>query len=250
MSLDEQYRDDTNLRARIDIHARFSTNPEGWHRWLFDRVAPRPGARILEVGCGPGELWRENADRIDPSWSLTLADRSPGMVEAARAVLGDRAALAVADVEELPFADESFDVVLASHMLYHVADRPRALRELRRVLAVGGVLHAATNGAGHMRELAELVGDDYARGFAGHIRDFGLETGREQLAAVFGEVDCRRYEDSLVVTEVEPLVAYVRSSLRFAGSEQGLRTRVAAALGADGALRIGKQSGVLTARKA
>ena len=247
MNLDEQYRTDANLRARIDIHTRFSTNPHDWHRWLFERVAPGPGARILEVGCGPAEFWRRNRERIDPTWALTLTDRSPGMLEAARAVLGDRAAYAVADVQELPFADAAFDVVLASHMLYHVPDRPRAIRELARVLAPDGILHAATNGEGHMRELAELVGPAY--GFHGHIEAFGLETGREQLAAVFAAVECERYEDALAVTEAEPLVAYVTSSLRFRGSEDELRARIEARLAATGVFRIGKESGVLHARK-
>jgi hypothetical protein len=63
---EEQYRTDENLRARIDLHRRFSTNPERWHRWVFDRFAFAPDARILEVGCGPAELWSENRDRIPP----------------------------------------------------------------------------------------------------------------------------------------------------------------------------------------
>jgi ubiquinone/menaquinone biosynthesis C-methylase UbiE len=73
---------------------------------------------VLEVGCGDGNIWRENLDRIPPGWRLTLTDFSPGMVDAARAVLGDRAEYAVADVQELPFSDASFDAVIANHMLF------------------------------------------------------------------------------------------------------------------------------------
>jgi ubiquinone/menaquinone biosynthesis C-methylase UbiE len=151
--LREQYATDANLQARIAIHARFSTNP-GWSRWLFEREAPPPGGRVLELGCGAATtLWGANLERIDPSWRLTLTDFSPGMIEAARAALGDRAEYVVADAAKLPFADEPFDVVLANHMLYHVADRPRAFAEIRRVLVSGGALRAATNGDGHMQEL-------------------------------------------------------------------------------------------------
>ena len=63
---EEQYRDDANLRARLDLHRRFSTNPQPWHRWVFDQLDLPDEADILEVGCGPGELWLQNLDRIPP----------------------------------------------------------------------------------------------------------------------------------------------------------------------------------------
>src|ERR1700683_2753522 len=66
-------------------------------------------------------------------------------------------ALINADITALPFRDGTFDVVLAAHMLYHVPDRPAAVRELRRVLAPGGVCIAVTNGARHLRSLRGLV---------------------------------------------------------------------------------------------
>ncbi len=245
--MSEQYATDANLRARIDLHQRFSTAREDWHRWLFDRVAPRPGARILEVGSGPAEFWRRNVDRIDPTWRLTLTDLSPGMIEAARGVLRDGAEYAVADAQELPFADESFDVVLASHMLYHVPDRPRALAEIRRVLVPGGRLHAAANGVGHMRQLDELVGGDWA--FTQHGDAFGLESGVPQLEAFFVDVAEERMEAGLEVTSVEPLVAYVASSHTFRGDLARIRRRLEGALEGEGTFRIEAHPGVLHARK-
>jgi SAM-dependent methyltransferase len=247
VSLEEQYRTDANLNARISLHQRFSTAEEDWHRWLFDRVAPPPGARILEVGCGSAEFWQRNLERIDPTWRITLTDLSPGMIEAARSVLGDRARYAVADAQELPFPDESLDVVLASHMLYHVPDRPRALAEIRRVLVPGGVLHAATNGYGHMRQLDELVGDDWD--FVRHGDAFGLESGIPQLEAFFVRVAEDRQEAGLVVTDVEPLVAYVASSLTFRGHLERVRRDAEETLEREGVFRIDARPGVLHAYK-
>ena len=202
--------------------------------WLFERVAPPPGARLLEVGCGSAALWRANVDRIDPSWSLTLTDLSPGMIESARAALGERADYAVADAQELPFADPSFDVVVANHMLYHVSDRPKALAEIARVLVPGGVLHAATNGRGHLRELRDLVGLEWSLNRI--VDEFRLENGAEQLGEFFVDVRVERFDVGLAVTEVEPVLAYVRSSGSFPdGSLERVRDEVAAAIAREAA---------------
>jgi SAM-dependent methyltransferase len=214
---------------------------------VFERIAPPADSRILEVGCGPAAMWRANLERVDPTWRVTLTDLSPGMIDAARSVLGDGAEYAVANVEELPFGDAAFDVVIANHMLYHVEDRPRALAELARVLVPGGLVHAATNGEGHLRELGELAGTGWR--FAEHIEAFGLESGRAQLEAVFDDVSCELYEDALAVDEAEPLVAYVESSSAFSGDLEALRRCVESRLERAGTLHIGKSSGVLRGRR-
>jgi SAM-dependent methyltransferase len=245
---DEQYRDQSNLRARIGLHARFSTNP-GWQRWVFDRLELAGGERVLEVGCGPADLWRANLDRL-PDVELTLADLSPGMVEAAREAVGDRVAYVVADAQELPLADGSFDLAVANHMLYHVPDRPRALAELARVLRPGGRLVAATNGAGHLAELARLSGTPGANGFRGFDR-FGLENGPAQLEPFFEAVEVERYEDSLEVTEVEPLLAYLRStmSLRPAESElPRIAEEATATIAREGSFHVTKSQGLVRGR--
>src|SRR5262249_16734842 len=121
----------------------------------------------------------------------------------------------VADAQQLPFGDAAFDRVIANHMLYHVPDRAGALAEIRRVLRPGGRFYAATNGRDHLRELGELVArfaPDWTGWAAGsNSQGFRLENGAEQLARWFPRVELRRYEDALVVTEAEPLLAYVLS---------------------------------------
>lgn len=245
--LEQQYATDGNLRARIELHQRFRTTKEDWHRWLFDRVAPPAGARILEVGCGPAEFWKQNLDRIDPSWHITLTDQSAGMIEAARDVLGDRADYAVADVQELPLADESFDLCLASHMLYHVENRPQAFAEIRRVLVPGGRLHAATNGLGHLEELAALYAPDL---FPHSAKQFGLESGPPQLQPFFSDIEVTPLDGELRVTEVEPVLGYIRSSFLYDGWPlDGVAATVGEAIERDGAFRIATKAGVISCRK-
>lgn len=236
---DEQYRDDSNFRARIELHRRFSTNPEPWHRWVFDRFEFPPEAHILEVGCGPGELWLQNADRIPEGWRLSLADLSPGMLEKARDALGDRAEYRVADVQELPFDDESFDGVVANHMLYHVADRPTAFAEISRVLHPGGRFYASTNGRDHLKEIKEL----YVQGEAWEFR---LEEAGDELRTVFADVRVDVFEDSLEVNEVEPLVAFVHSlDPGIDGFEEIIRGRI----DDEGSFHVTKSGGLFTCRK-
>ena len=257
----EQYKDSTNLNARIAIHDRFSTNPYPWMRWVFDQLDLPPEARVLEVGCGSGKLWAENADRIPPGWRVTLTDLSPGMVAEARgacAGAGRAAGGAAADAQALPFAAAAFDAVIANHMLYHVPDRPRALAELRRVLRPGGRLVATTIGAGHMRELDTLLQrfdpmmpalwEPTAGG-----PSFELETGAAQLAPYFTAIEQRVQPNGLLVPDVEPIVAYIVSGRRAAwvGAHlDALRRFVAAELAAHGPLQVTKESGMFLARRA
>jgi ubiquinone/menaquinone biosynthesis C-methylase UbiE len=209
----EQYATNANLRARIALHDRYSRTTVSYPHWIFDGYGFGDEADVLEVGCGDGNIWRENLDRIPPGWRLTLTDFSPGMVDEARAVLGDRAVYAVADVQELPFAAASFDAVIANHMLFHVGDRPRALGELARVLRPGGTFRATTIGLDHLRELRELVPPPPDSQWARTRERFTIEQVHEELAPFFVNVEVEPVPgpQELEVTDLEPLLDFVRS---------------------------------------
>jgi ubiquinone/menaquinone biosynthesis C-methylase UbiE len=210
-----QYADSSNLDARAQLHIRFSTSPYPWFRWYFERLSLPPEARVLELGCGPGSLWLDNADRIPPRWDITLSDLSAGMVDEAQRRLSavDRPfAFQVIDAQTIPFPDASFDAVIANHMLFHVPDLTGALAEIRRVLREGGRFYAATNGENNMRELQELLHAIDETVPPRRDVQFTLENGHQQLAAYFAHGQRHDYDDSLAITEVEPLVAYLLSS--------------------------------------
>ncbi|MBN2006976.1 MAG: methyltransferase domain-containing protein [Anaerolineae bacterium] len=262
-NLREQYQTDANLNARIALHRLFNTNPYSWYHWSFDRYDLPPDARVLELGCGPADLWRENAGRIPAGWDVTLTDFSEGMVAAAQrnlAETGRAFTIRQADAQELPFETGTFDAVLANHMLYHVPDRPRALAEIRRVLKPGGRFFAATNGEQHMMELWRLltptIPDCYARSLAA-AGGFTLENGPAQLeAAGFTDVVWHNYANDLAVTDVEPLIAYIQSANTLMEHDwteaefDAIRAKVAAHITADGAFHIGKITGLFAARTA
>ena len=253
-----QYRDSSNLDARAAIHQRFSTNPYGWFNWVVDKLSVLPeNARILELGCGPGYLWKECAQRIPAAWNITLSDLSPGMVDAAwrnLVVTGRNFKFEQMDAQEIPYPDETFDAVIANHMLYHVPDRRKALSEIKRVLKADGRLFAATVGDKHLKEIGAYLTRTTMKDNLPRFADpFLLENGLEQLQAYFPHVELSRYEDNLRVTEVEPILAYVRFGIRaayfseeeFAKIEKELRAQLAR----DSEIFITKDSGMFLAQK-
>ncbi|MBI1793566.1 MAG: methyltransferase domain-containing protein [Chloroflexi bacterium] len=215
----DQYKDSSNLDARVEIHRRFSTNSYGWFNWLFDILLKLPAnTKILELGCGHGLIWKENANRIPAGWDVFLSDLSAGMLDSAwrnLVVTGRNYKFKEIDAQEIPFADETFDAVIANHMLYHVPDRPKAIAEIKRVLKTGGHFFATTVGDSHLKEITNWfrqihkseVWDSFANLFT-------LENGLGQLKPFFPNVTLSRYEDNLHVTELEPLIAYFRSGIR------------------------------------
>lgn len=253
----EQYKDASNLGARAALHRVFSINPYPWHRWVFDRFELPETCHILEVGCGSGQLWLENLDRIPLGWTVVLSDLSSGMLHEAQSSLGhghQRFRYRVLDAEALPFPDQSFDAVVANHMLYHITDRERALHEIYRVLRPAGQLYAATNGQGHLQELRDLVGRFYPDlSMTNPASEFGLENGKAQLFSHFPRVTVHRREDGLKVTETEPLICYVLSCISDASTSHGvepLARAVREEIAAQGAVYIQKDSGLFEATKA
>jgi SAM-dependent methyltransferase len=211
-----QYRNAANLNTRIGLHQQFSVNPYGWQPWVFDQLDfPLQGC-ILELGCGTGQLWLDNFDRIPAGWEITLTDFSEGMLQQTQENLGPRRSFRfrVVDAQFIPFESGSFDGVLANHMLYHVPDKAKVLGEIQRVLKPEGRFYASTVGQRHLQEIGSLVSrfDPRLDWWGAQPGDsFTLESGAALLAGWFAEVTLRRYEDALIVTEPVPLTEFILS---------------------------------------
>ncbi|MFZ5857530.1 MAG: class I SAM-dependent methyltransferase [Chloroflexota bacterium] len=252
-----QYRDSSNLDARAAIHQRFSTNPYGWFHWVFDRLSALPeNARILELGCGPGYLWKECGQPIPASWNITLSDLSPGMVDAAwrnLVVIGRNFKFEQIDAQSIPYPNETFDAVIANHMLYHVPDRRKALSEMRRVLKADGRLFTGTLGRNHMREMWEQLERVAPITRETITSAFTLENGTAQLQEFFPRVDVFQYEDNLRVTDVSAILAYVRSmtsTAEFSEEQfQAIERQFTEAMKMNGEILITKDSGLFVATK-
>ena len=216
-SLKNQYQNATNISSRINLHSLYSQNKQGWFPWIFEQCRISPGLRILELGCGDGTLWTDNLSLLPEDIFITLSDISSGMLRDARRAIGSsdtRFAFRAFDCRKIPCKDESFDLVIANHVLFYCDDIPAVLKEVRRVLAPGGRFLCSAYGKAHMQEVSQLVQDFDERIVLSADRlyeRFGRENGQSILAPFFPKAQWLSYEDCLLVQDAEPLISYVLS---------------------------------------
>lgn len=197
----EQYATETHLDLRRSV---WLPTAEGRHPGCealtaIQRAAP---ARVLEVGCGTGEFAARLVQAL-PDAEVVALDQSQRLVDltARRGVVAQ-----VGDVQDLPFTDDSVDVVAALWMLYHVPDLDRGLAEIRRVLRPGGSLVAVTNGDHHLGELRREAGGPLM------VTGFSSENGEAALRAHFDDVRREDFATRAVFPDHATAVAYLRSS--------------------------------------
>jgi SAM-dependent methyltransferase len=199
-----QYATEDGLKARASLYL-YGASPFDARGVVVEelrRAAPR---RMLEVGCGMGEL----AERIqrELGGDVIATDQSERMVELTRERGVDAR---VADVQRLPFADGEFDAAVAAWMLYHVADLEGGLAELSRVLRPGGTLVATTNGERDLHEVWTLVG----RSLFDRSLTFRAESGEKHLQRHFAEVERHDFVFPVEFPDADAMRRYVGSSAR------------------------------------
>lgn len=246
-----QYSTSSSLNTRINIHAKYSTNKTGFGNWIFSNYNITDGMKVLELGCGTGDMWTGHEDLIKRCSDLIISDFSEGMVDTAKLKIGtfDNVEYKVIDIQNIPFEDDSFDVVIANMMLYHVPDLACGLSEVRRVLKDGGKFYTATFGEhGIMEYLAKVLGEYGIEDKTS--RNFTLQNGKEKLESFFENVKRLDYEDSLEVTDVGDLVDYIYSFNDMSTLSGIPRGDIEAALKEhmkDGVLTVPKEYGMFIA---
>ena len=134
--LTRQYKDSSNLDIRRNFHKKYGTNSTGYADWIISKIKFFQGCRVLEVGCGTGSLWENYPQLIDTFSELVLTDISKGMIDIVKESYGGRKniQIQVMDVLDVPFEANSFDIIVANSMLYHVNDVDPALENIHRIL--------------------------------------------------------------------------------------------------------------------
>lgn len=215
-SLSMQYKNATNISARIRLHRDYSVNQEGWFPWLFSNLHLKPGMEILELGAGNGALWSQNIAKVSKNVTIVLSDISEGILADARKTIGDHPQFqySVFNAQKIPFADNTFDLVIANHMLFYCDDIPKALQEVQRVLKPGATFTCSTYSQKHMHEITDLVQNYNANIVLSSTKlyeRFGLDNGRQILKPYFKDISCHKYQDAIELSDSMPIISYILS---------------------------------------
>jgi SAM-dependent methyltransferase len=215
---EEAYADDSRLGVRCRTHQLYTVDPVDFGGWTLERVPWRGDERVLDVGCGPGDLLCEMARRSAGWQALVGFDLSPGMAaKALRSGAGLPISWFVGDAQTLPFPAASFDVVMARHMLYHVPDISRAVAEAARVLRPDGYFLVATNSLHTMAEFWTLCEQAAARFPAMYpsvqlSTRFAVENAPAYLEPHFDRLQTHLLPGTLRFPTAEPFIEYFESS--------------------------------------
>lgn len=210
------YATDEHLAVRYRIHERYSRPPVDFQKWVLDSVQWSGDEWVLDLGCGPGTYFAGVAERA-PRGRHVAGDLSFGMArQAHESNAAETFTVLNLDAQQLPFADATFDVVLANHMLYHIAALPGALAEIRRVLRPDGLLVAGTNSQDNLPELDTLARRACAllgcpRVFSKAENGFTLERGPALLGRYFRAVARYDLPGAFHFPEVDPVLDYINS---------------------------------------
>lgn len=249
-----QYSNDELLKFRKEFHAKYSTSRISYHDWIFNAFTLEEGMTILDVGSGNGDFWKERLHNA-PICDFTFSDASAGMVSLMKDTFKDtNVTIKQLDVTRLPYDDNTFDVVIATSMLYHIADISKALSELSRVLKTGGKLYASTYSihgfSGFIFDLIRQVKPENNNEWS---VSFSLDNGHDELSPFFKEIATHRFPDSLVVSNVDDLVRFIDSLTSVDDinemEKEHLLKLLEPSKNSDGNIEIAKGYGMFVARK-
>jgi SAM-dependent methyltransferase len=241
----------------MSLIERCATDPPIVVAGLIDAVQERaqPGARVIELGFGPGWLLEELSNEL-PDAELYGLDMSPGFAGRAYQEHGDRVRVLMGDMERLPFRDGAFDVVATCWTLYFMRDIDAALAEIKRCMAPGGRLIAGTNAPDHEAECGELVSEAIRVALGREEPDhdvacrFDLVTGDSFVRRQFPKVEIKEWHGELVLSDpmdIEALWPKWEPAMMQKHEQQAVRVeflRLAREqLAREGALRIRRRNG-------
>ncbi|GAB1421229.1 hypothetical protein MASR2M15_13800 [Anaerolineales bacterium] len=214
----QHFSSDENLKKRQEIHSKYSFPSFDFTHWVVDQIHLSGTELVLDIGCGRG-TYHDILRNIFPHIRYVGLDYSLGMLKSHQYNNGR---LVQSDAPKLPFADHSFDVVMANHMIYHLNDIESALEEFKRVLKPDGILVCATNSIHTTQELQIL----FRRAILVLTHEqastvqapplisnrFSLENGVRLLSHIFPAVVRYDLPGMLVFNDTKPVVEYVDST--------------------------------------
>ena len=210
------YATDENLRIEDETHAKYAVPRFDFVNWTLNTLAWQTDEVVLDLGCGKGNHYSQLIERA-PDVTYYALDLSPYML-LKHPAKNDR--LALGDALQLPYADDTFDVVMANHVLYHLNDVDLGLDEIKRVLKPGGKMLATTNSIHNLPEVQVLFRRAIVLLSANgaHVHpptlpsdSFALENGTRILSRHFYAVVRHDLPGQLIFDDIDPALDYLDS---------------------------------------
>lgn len=233
------------LRNRIEAHRRFSSRE--LEPWLLGLLRPRPGERVLDLGCGTGKQSLPLARSVGPSGEVVGLDVSAAaLAQAGEAVRAEGLANLrfvedrLEDMDQALSPDARFDAMLCSFALYYSRDPEATLRAARARLVEGGRALVCGPARDNNRAFVDLCESVVPRGAQPERIEASLgfmeDAGPRLFRRLFGCVEVHRFENPLTFPQPEDVMAYWRSyHLHSPSHEAELRRAVQARFAAHGA---------------
>lgn len=206
---------------RYGLYERYGTSGQRWHEWMFEQLSLEPGTRVLDVGCGHGNVWHGSWEKIPGDCRITLLDKETGGLQFLHGIYlerrrelsdGTELFFLCEDAEKWKCPSEAYDLILAGHLWSYIRDREGLLKKLRRGLTEGGRLVSTFTSrvsAGDVNRLLEPVlrkkvlesYEERGHAFAAEMEDL--------FAGEFSGFSRKVFHNGLRIDQPEELLRYL-----------------------------------------
>ncbi|HEK9102044.1 class I SAM-dependent methyltransferase [Bacillus pfraonensis] len=212
-----QYAVSNHLQTRINTHKKYEEKRIDLDKIVIDHLQLQGTEKILEVGCANGNFLAL-LQKDGHKGHLTGLDQSTTMLrEAAMNGVQQNGNIEwkLGDATKLPFSANSYDWIIARHMLYHMTDVEKTIQEFHKVISPGGRFLATTNSKISLSRMDEmcnkmLVAFDLPEK-SPSASPFCLENGKQLLQSVFETVEETVIHNALLFHHATPIINYISS---------------------------------------
>lgn len=206
---------------RYGLYERYGTSGQRWHEWLFRQLSLENGMRVLDVGCGHGNVWHGSWGEIPEGCQVTLLDKEMDGLQYLHGIYLERPrelaegvtfSFLCEDAEEWECPAERYDLILAGHLWSYIREKDTLLRKLHQGLAEGGRLVSTFTSQVSAKDVNCLLEpvlhrrvleayEERRRGFVGQME--GLFAGE------FSRVSRKVFQNGLRIDQPEELLRYL-----------------------------------------
>lgn len=206
---------------RYNLYERYGTSGQKWHEWLFRQLPIGPETRVLDVGCGHGNVWHSSWREIPAGCQITLLDKETDGLQFLHGIYlerrrelaeGTNFCFLCEDAEEWECPAERYDLILAGHLWNYIRDKEGLLRKLHQGLAEGGRLVSTFTSqvsAGDVNRLLEpVLHRRVLEAYEERRQDF-VGQMEELFAGEFAGVSRKVFRNGLRIDQPEQLLRYL-----------------------------------------